>query len=461
MIFRKPGVNYGGAGGQASILNNAILVSGFLTAVKIAGAVKIILMASRYGASEHLDAFLVAFAIPAFFSEVIAGSLPSALVPALIRIREGADRTVMRRLHGSMTLLMLSLLAAGCIVLMTTAPFLLRVMAGGFSESNRAFAQTLLNWLAIVLPCAGLSVMWRAELIAEERFAASSAATGMVPTASVVALLFAGPGTTIWVLVAATLVGVGLELVVLAAAMWRAGIPVVPRWGGWDDSINRVLAQYLPLVGATALGGGTLLIDQSMAASLAPGSVSALNYGTKLAAVIAAVAGGGLGIAVLPAFSRMAAAGNLSGIRKLLREQARLILLTGVPVSILLIAVSGHLVPIIFRNNAFDPAAADLIAAVQRFSLAQIPVALLLVVGHRLISALNANYVLLHVAVVNLAVDVAGNLFFMRTLGVPGIALSSSIAMAVSFILVILAIRKHLVSGRMLDFNSSQSGNEI
>ncbi|MBI2684890.1 MAG: polysaccharide biosynthesis C-terminal domain-containing protein [Acidobacteria bacterium] len=440
--------------GQSRLFTQTLVVGGFLAAAKLAGAVKIVLMASRFGAGDQLDAFLAAFSLPAFFSDVVAGSLPAALVPALIAARESRGRAAMERLHGSVTLLVLSLLAGTAVVLAIGAPLFVGLIASGFEEGKRALSLEMFCWLLLLVPCGGLAVMWRAALISEERFKASSLAVGITPLTTVFALLFAKPGANVWILVWATLAGVMLELLVLGGAVRRAGIRLLPRWKGRDSAIASVMEQYLPLIAAAAISGGNLMLDQAMAATLPGGSVSALNYGIKLAAVIAAVAGGALGTAILPVFSRLVSAGNWSAIRETLQEQSRLILLISIPLCATMILFSSELVALVFQRNVFTTDTAQLIASTQRYSLPQVPVALLLAMALRLVSAMGANALLLRVALVTAVLNAAGDYFLMRWMGVPGIALASTLAMAAAFILVIFEIRKRMPTRRVLDCNA-------
>ena len=70
------------------MLADTATVGGWTAAVKVAGAVKVILAARLFGAGDAMDAFLIAFLLPAFFMDMLAGPLDSALIPALIELRQ-------------------------------------------------------------------------------------------------------------------------------------------------------------------------------------------------------------------------------------------------------------------------------------------------------------------------------------------------------------------------------------
>ena len=64
------------------------------------------------------------------------------------------------------------------------------------------------------------------------------------------------------------------------------------------------------------MSAGTAVIGQSMAAALGEGSVSILNYGTRLAGVLMAIGPAALGVTILPRFSYMAAARDSESLKQ-------------------------------------------------------------------------------------------------------------------------------------------------
>lgn len=429
------------------IFADTALVGAFLAAVKLAGAFKVVLIARTFGAGNELDAFLAAFLLPTFFADIIAGSLPAALIPTLIEVREGGGEGAMRRTQSSIAAAALLILAGAGLVMALVSPWLIRLVASGFDSGKRALAKELFYWLIPLVPLGGLSVVWRATLNAHERFAASSLAPVMTPLLAIALMTAAGPGAGIHLLVEASLLGMVLELAVLGGAVKRIGGELWPRWSGWEPAIRQVTRQYVPLIGVSAIATGNLLIDQSMAAMLGSGSVSALNYGTRLSAVLAGVGGTALSTAVLPHYSRMIAARDWTGVRRTLRIYGALVLAVSIPVTVLLVLASGPLVRVLFQRGAFGESAAGLVAEIQRLSLLQLPLTILLAMLLRVISSLNANAVLLRVALTNLVVNLAGDYVLMQFLGVPGIALSSAVVQLVSLVYILVLVKERVPAG--------------
>src|SRR5262249_1577521 len=122
-----------------------------------------------------------------------------------------------------------------------------------------------------------------------------------------------------------------LETVLLWRVLTAHGMRLIPKWNGLDPSVRTVLRQYMPMLGAAFLMGGTALVDQSMAAMLSGGSVAALSYASKVISVVMAIGSLALSTAALPYFSQMAARGDWYGCRHTLKRYTVLVLVVTVP----------------------------------------------------------------------------------------------------------------------------------
>jgi putative peptidoglycan lipid II flippase len=224
-----------------------------------------------------------------------------------------------------------------------------------------------------------------------------------------------------------------VEAVVLIGWLARSGFRLRLARPGLDPDSRFVLRQYLPMVGGSLLMVNAQVVDQAMAAMLPAGNVAALSYGNKIMAVPLNVAVTALGTALVPYLSVLVAKRDWSALRHTVARYLRLSFGTALLPTAALAFWAAPLVRLLFERGAFGPEDTRVVAGVQALASLQIPfyVAGILVV--RAISSLSANQILIRGAVLNLAVNVAFNLLFMRWLGVAGIALSTSVMYLGSF----------------------------
>ena len=431
------------------LLRAAFAVGGLTAAVKLVALLKDSLVAAHFGNGATLDAFLLALVVPTFLISVAAGTLPAALTPAYIAQREHRSTTAARLLAGAVLqqsyrwLVLLSGVAALASVLLVWLP------GNRLDAGTRAILPMLALALAPFTLLQGVCSAWSGLLAAEGAYSASAFAPIAQPIGVALGIAIV-PDPTVWTMVVGLLGGTLAQAAWLAWALRQRGLSVrgiamshVPdaERAALTDALGRVRVQYLPAVAGAILMSATTLVDQSMAAWLPVGSVSALGYGTKVSSVLMTVGAMALSTTLLPHLSALVARAEWTALRELERRLRWLLLGTTIPVTIVLVLFSAPIVHLLFERGAFSAAETATVSRVQAAYLLQVPGHLLGILYVRLISALQANRLLTIGSAINLVVNVALNVVFMRRYGVAGIALSTAGVYAVSC--VYLAVSAH------------------
>ena len=410
----------------------------------LASTAKELAVARWFGRGDALDAFLIAYLLPSFLVNLVAGSFNAAMIPTFIQVREREGKEAAQRLFSGVMVVSLVLLVAVSVVVGVLAPYFLPLLGSGFSAAKLMLTQRLLYALLPFIVLSGLAVAWTAILNAGEHFGLPALSAMLTPLSIIAFLFLLGKAWGIYTLAVGTVAGVALQAGVLGRLLKVRGVRLEPRWYGWDPSLRNVLGQYAPMLAGALLMGSTELVDQSMAAMLQPGSVAALNYARKIVSLFIVVGATPLGTAALPYFSQMVANQDWSGCRHTLRVYSRSILLVTVPITLGLVVFSHPLIRIVFQRGAFTAVDTGVVSRVQALLSLQIPFYILANLGVRLISALKRNWVLMAIAGVNMIVNIVFNLILMRYLGVAGIALSTSFVYLISCALVYASIAKSL-----------------
>lgn len=415
---------------------------------KLATVARELVVAGYFGTGEVVDAFLIAFLLPMFAINVLAGSFSAAMMPTYIRIRDSSGPAAAYQLFSSVMALGVVFLIAAALVMAVLAPVLLPLLGSGFSADNKELTQSLFYWLLPVLVITGIGHLYATVMNAGERFAVVALAPAITPLVAVVVLVLMVENWGIHALVMGILLGATLELVVLMWVVARRGIPLLPRWRGMTDNVRVVMGQYAPMIAGSFLMSSTVLVDLAMAAMLEPGSVATLNYANKVVALLLGVGAMALGTAVLPHFSRLVGSEDWTGLRYTFKTYARLIIFTTVPVTVLLFLFSEPIIALLFERGAFTEQDTQLVAQTQAYYLLQLPFYMLGILGVRLISAMAKNEILMKISFVNLVVNIIGNYLLMQYFGVAGIALSTAMVYALSTGMILFYLRKRLTNGK-------------
>jgi putative peptidoglycan lipid II flippase len=175
-------------------------------------------------------------------------------------------------------------------------------------------------------------------------------------------------------------------------------------------------------------------MGQSMAAALGAGSVSLLNYGTRLAGVLMAIGPAALSVTILPGFSLMVAARDWERLKQSLWRILSVSVVVAAAAAAVLIMFSIPIVRLTLQRGAFTAADTGVVASVQTYSLLQLPFIVGITILMRVLSALKANRMLLPFSGAAIVLNTGLNYALMTRYGVAGIALATSLAQALLFV---------------------------
>jgi putative peptidoglycan lipid II flippase len=426
-----------------NIVSAALAIACLTVVVRLASVGKELLIAWRFGTSDDLDAFLISLVVPIGIVTVLAGSFNASLVPIYIEAKQNGGAEAARRLFQSVIGWVLLLLILTSLVAVLAAPLCLRVLGSGFSPEKLHFALKLVYLNSALIILGGVAALCTAALNAERQFAIAAATPIASPLLTMV-FLWLAPGWRTYALVTGLIVGAATEMVVLAVSLKRCGLSLAPRWPEVDVQVRRLSAQFFPVVMGSILNSGNSIVDQGMAAMLAGGSVAALNYGNRIVQFPIVVASSALGTALMPHLSQLAAERDWFELRRTAHRYMLLSLVITIPVAVGLFFFSTPIVGLVFQRGAFKAEDVLLVSRIQAFYALQIPSYLVSIIVVRLISSLQANHLLLFVTSINLVINIVLNYTFMRWLGLPGIALSTSVVYIVSTTLCYFIIMRRL-----------------
>ncbi len=420
----------------------SVTVAGIL--VKLVALFKEFTVAGVYGRSDAMDAFLAAFLIPNLLINLISESMNQALVPTLIRVREheGHDRA-QELLSSSMLWVCLMLTAATGVMALTARGFF-PLIASHFPPEKLALSIRLFYALLPVVLITGIATNCTAVLNTFDRFAWPALAPVATPVMVIAGAMLLSGRFGIWAMVYSTLAGALVQAVAVGWMMDSHGYRLRLWWHGATEATHEVARQYGPVLLSGLVASGGLLVDQSMAAMLPAGSVSALAYANRFVSVVITLLAGAVSSAVVPHFSRMVARRDWAGCRDTLRTWVRLTALVSTPIALALIAGAHLLIRLAFQHGAFGARDTALVTPVLAMYAIQIPFFVSSRVFYRFLVSMRRTDLIFYCGALNLALDIVLNLILMHWFGVAGIALATSLWTVSTFIFLWYWARKLL-----------------
>jgi putative peptidoglycan lipid II flippase len=292
---------------------------------RLAGLIRTRVFAHAFGTSPIAGAFSAALRIPNTLQNLLGeGVLSASFIPVYARLlgekREDAANRVAGAVFG-----LLSLATALLVVLgVAGAPWLARLVAGGYADSDpAAFAKTV-ELTRILFPSTGLLVMsaWCLGVLNSHRRFFLSYAAPVAWNAAQIGLLVAAGGRVgedrlatwlAWSVVAGSLLQFGLQLPVVLGLL--GGLR--PSLETASAGMRTVLRNFLPVVLSRGVVQVSALVDTFYASLISASAVSVLYYAQLIGVLPVSLFGISVSAAELPELSRE------SGVREGTEERLR------------------------------------------------------------------------------------------------------------------------------------------
>ena len=423
-----------GSSVNSRIFRAVVSISAVGILVKLVATFKEITVAGVYGRSDVMDAFLAAALIPGLLINLISESMNQALVPTLVRVREQEGRDRAQQLLSSSMLWMCLLLGAVSAAMALAAHGFFPLIASHFPAAKLELSIRLFYALLPVVLITGIATNCTAVLNTFDRFALPALAPVAISLTIIAGTLLLSGRYGIWAMVYSTLAGSLIHAAVVARMMNVHGYRFRLHWYGMTEATREVARQYGPVLLSGVVSSAGLLVDQSMAAMLPAGSVSALVYANRFVSVVVTLMAGAVSTAVVPYFSRMIAYRDWAGCRHTLRTWIRFTALVSVPIAVALVAGAHFLIRIALQHGAFGPRDTAVVTPVLAMYALQIPFYVTGRVLNRFLVAMRRTDLIFYCGALNLVLDIVLNLILMRWFGVAGIALATSLWTVSSFL---------------------------
>ena len=346
-------------------LYRAFATVGGLTLVsRVLGFLRDIAFAWGFGAGMVADAFAVAFRFPNLFRRLFGeGAFNSAFVPLFAKELEGNGRDAARQFAEEALAGLAAVLVALTIVAIVTMPWLMYLLAPGFSATLEKFDLAVLM-TQITFPyllCMSLVALFSGVLNTFGKFMESSAVSIVLNAtllAGIVVSYLLGhldsPEGGIVQAIAVFVAGV-LQLWLLISGLRRNNFSLKLRRPRMTEGMRRLVVLGIPGVIAGGVTQLNIMIG-TIIASMQPGAVSQLFYADRLYELPLAIVGIAVGVVLLPDVSRQLRAGNEASAMDSQNRALEFSMLLTVPAAVALAVVPGEIVQVLFERGAFTAA---------------------------------------------------------------------------------------------------------
>jgi putative peptidoglycan lipid II flippase len=341
----------------------ARLVAAGILLSRLFGLVRQRATAHFLGNGEVADALAAAFRIPNLLQNLFGeGSLSASFIPVYAKLLAEGRQDDAGRVAGTVLALLAALVAALVLLGVATAPWLVTLVAPGFSGPTRDLTVQLVR---IIFPGLGLLVLsaWCLGILnAHRKFFLSYASPVLWNVAIIAALVIAGPREPM----AALAVTVAWASVLGSLAQFLIQVPEVRRLErslsrarppGSDAEVRAVVSNFGPAVATRGVVQISAYVDTVIASLIGAGALATLNYSQAISLLPVSLFGMSVSASELPGMS--AQGGTPTELAKALRAR----LVSGlqriayfvIPSATAFVLIGGVLAAGLYQSGAFSP----------------------------------------------------------------------------------------------------------
>ena len=344
---------------KSPLSGGAPLVAAGILLSRLAGLVRQRVLSHYLGLSLSADAFNQAFRIPNFLQNLFGeGVLSASFIPAYARLRaEGRDEEA-KSLAGAVLGILFLVVAVLVALGITTAPWLVSVLAPGFEGEKRELTIRLVR---VLFPGVGLLVLsaWCLSILnSHRRFFLSYAAPVLWNLAIIAATIAAPPGplegVVLWVAWGAV-AGGALQLLVQLPAV-RSLVPGVrPGVGQGNPHVPAVLKNFFPAFVTRGVTQISAFVDGILASLLPGGAVTAMANAQVLYTLPVSLFAMSIAAAELPELSAAAVGGDAgpARLRARLEDGRRRVAFFVVPTVVAFLLLGEIIAALFFQSGRF------------------------------------------------------------------------------------------------------------
>jgi putative peptidoglycan lipid II flippase len=422
----------------AVILGAASLIS------RLLGLFRDRILAGRFGAGDQLDIYYAAFRIPDLvYSLLVLGAISAGFIPVFISYLQKDKKEAWHLANSVLNLMALSLIAI-CALLIIMAPWIVKLVAPGFSSEKLSLTVQLTRIMFLSPFFLGLSAVFGGILQSFRRFLVYSLGPIMYNLGIIFGALVLVNYFGLLGLAYGVVLGAFLHMLIQIPSAYLAGFNWRPVFDFRFAGVRRIFKIMPPRVLSLAVSQINFWLMTVFASLLAVGSIAVYNLAHNIWSFPLGVFGISFVLAAFPKLSRAAQKKDKTAFVKTFSLTLRQILFFILPAAALFIILRVQIVRLILGTGRFDWQ--DTVLTYQ--SLAYFSIGLfaeaLVLLFLRGFFAWEETKIPFLIGLLATAIRLSAAWYLAQSIGVPGLALGFSLGSIFYLILLFIVLRRKI-----------------
>jgi len=322
------------------------------------------LLASHFGASANLDIYYTAFRIPNFvFGVLISGGIIAAFMPIFAKTYSQNKEQGWALTNNVLNVFSL-LMAVLCLALVVLAPWVVKLIAPGFSPANQQQTATLTRIMLLSPFFFALSNILSAVLQHFNLFFVFALSPILYNLGIIFGILFFVKKFGLLGLAFGIVLGAVLHFLVQVPSIFQVGFKYKPIFDLKSKSLKRIFYLMIPRTFSAAVSHINLIVITAIASTLEQGSISIFNFAEHLRGIPIGIIGSSFAVAAYPFLTKSIAKGDKQEFANSFLLAFKQTLFYIMPLSFLLFIFKNPIAQVVLQVGAFSATATQQTATV-------------------------------------------------------------------------------------------------
>lgn len=425
------------------MFRSGLLVMIITMVSRVLGLVRATIIAYYFGASGATDAYFSAFKISNFFRQLLGeGALGSSFIPLYNEKIETEGEEKGKEFIYSILNLIFIFSTLITLLMIIFSQDIINLIVNGFPTETKILASQLLKIMSVYFIFISLSGMICAMLNNFKQFAIPASTSIFFNLAIIIASMGFSKTFGISALAYGVVLGGAFQLLIVLPSFFKIvkGYSFKINWK--DPYLKKIFILMCPmLVGIVARQVNTI-VDQVFASYLQVGGVTALENATRLYLLPVGVFGVSISTVIFPVLSKAVAKNDLKTAENNIVKGLNILLFLIIPSIAVLTFYSADVIRLTLSYGKFGEDAVKVTSeALLYYSLGLYFYTAIYLMTRAFYSVKNSSYPV-RFSIVSIIINIVLNFALIKPMAYRGLALSTSIASGVNFILLVYIFRK-------------------
>jgi putative peptidoglycan lipid II flippase len=425
------------------MFRSGLLVMIITMVSRVLGLVRATIIAYYFGASGATDAYFSAFKISNFFRQLLGeGALGSSFIPLYNEKIEIEGEEKGKEFIYSILNLIFVFSTIVTLLMIIFSQDIINLIVNGFPTETKILASQLLKIMSVYFIFISLSGMICAMLNNFKQFAIPASTSIFFNLAIILASMGFSKTFGISALAYGVVLGGAFQLLIVLPSFFKIvkGYSFKINWK--DPYLKKIFILMCPmLVGIVARQVNTI-VDQVFASYLQEGGVTALENATRLYLLPVGVFGVSISTVIFPVLSKAVARNDLKTAENNIVKGLNILLFLIIPSTAVLTFYSTDVIRLTLSYGKFGEEAVKVTSeALLYYSLGLYFYTAIYLMTRAFYSVKNSSYPV-RFSIVSIIINIVLNFALIKPMAYRGLALSTSIASVVNFVLLVYVFRK-------------------